>query len=153
IDWNQDTLWLSMNIGGTGASCTPFASCSPDGEMTPMKRLSATPYALNARQLGGLTSSQFLQLAQGAQTDSSNNTSISVNKTGSGNILNLQSSGSDAFTVTNSGDLTFGANANHTLSVATASSGVAGKSLTIAAGTAGGGSTLAGGNLTLQGGA
>ena len=28
IDWNQSTLWLSMNIGGTGASCTPFSSCS-----------------------------------------------------------------------------------------------------------------------------
>ena len=48
VDWNQDTLWLSMNIGGTGTSCTPFSSCSPDGEMLPMKRLTSTPYSINS---------------------------------------------------------------------------------------------------------
>ncbi|MBA3679516.1 hypothetical protein H0W80_05035, partial [Candidatus Saccharibacteria bacterium] len=32
VDWNQDTLWLSINIGGTG-------SPSWDGEMTPFRRL------------------------------------------------------------------------------------------------------------------
>ncbi|MEK9196111.1 MAG: hypothetical protein AAB914_01960, partial [Patescibacteria group bacterium] len=31
VDWNQDTLWLSINIGGTGAP-------SWDGEMTPFTR-------------------------------------------------------------------------------------------------------------------
>ena len=59
VDWNQDTLWLSMNIASTNASCTPFANCSPDGEMTPMKRLSATPFSLNSGQLNGLTSNPF----------------------------------------------------------------------------------------------
>lgn len=61
VDWNQDTLWLSMNIGDTNATCTPFTSCTPDGEMVPMKRLSATPYALNAGKLGGLDASGFIQ--------------------------------------------------------------------------------------------
>ncbi len=61
IDWNQDTLWLSMNIGSTNASCASFAVCTPDGEMIPMKRLSSTPYALNAGKLGGLTSAGFIQ--------------------------------------------------------------------------------------------
>ena len=29
IDWNQDTIWLSMNIGSTNSTCTPLAnSCS-----------------------------------------------------------------------------------------------------------------------------
>ncbi len=48
VDWNQDTLWVSVNIGGTG---TP----GWDGEMNPMMRLSATPYALNAGTVSGLT--------------------------------------------------------------------------------------------------
>lgn len=155
VDWNQDTLWLSMNIGNTNASCTPFASCAPDGEMVPMKRLSATPYSLNSKLLGGLSSTQFLQLAQGVQTDVSTNTSsIYLNKTGSGgNFLELQTSGINALTVTSSGDINFGSNTDHTLSVATAGAGITGKNLTIAAGGASASGTGAsGGDLILQGG-
>lgn len=155
IDWNQDTLWLSMNIASTNASCTPFTSCNPDGEMTPMKRLSSTPYALNSGQLGGLTSAQFLQLARGVQTDASTNTaSIHINKTGTGNLLTLQASGSDALTVNNSGDLQFGSATDHAIAVAPSAVEVAGKSLTVSAGSAGTGTgALTGGTLTLQGGA
>lgn len=154
IDWNQNTLWLSVNIGNTNVSCTPFSSCVPDGEMLPMKRLSATPYSLNSGLLNGLNSTQFLQLAQGVQTDASTNTSsIFVNKTGTGNLLTLQSAGNDAFTLNNSGDILFGANANHTISVTTAATTVAGKSMTLTAGAAGtGASALTGGDLVLQGG-
>jgi hypothetical protein len=99
IDWNQDTLWLSMNVGSTNGSCTPFASCSPDGEMVPMQPMTSAPYALNAGHLGGLTSAGFVQLAQGLQTDASGVDSIAINKTGTGNIMNLQSSGNSVFTV------------------------------------------------------
>jgi hypothetical protein len=155
INWNSDTLWLSMNIANTNATCTPFASCSPDGEMTPMKRLSSTAYAMNASYLGGIASSAFLQIGQGVQTDSTSTSSIFLNKTGvSGNLMQLQAGGSNIFTISFGGDATFGANANHTLSVANAASGVAGKALTIAGGAAGtGASALVGGNLVLQGGA
>lgn len=151
VDWNQSVLWLSMNIGNTNTSCASFATCSPDGEMVPMKRLSSTPYSLNSSRLGGLASSQFVQLAQGVQTDAvAASNSIFINKTGAGgNFLNLQQNGVTALTVSDAGDLTFGANANHTLSVATAVSGV-GKFLTVAAGDGGAGS--AGGDLVLQGG-
>ncbi len=154
IDWNQDTLWLSMNIGNTNVSCTPFASCAPDGEMLPMKRLSATPYALNSNKLGGLTSSNFIQLAQGVQTDSSVGiSSIFINKTGSGNLLTLQAGGLDALIVNNSGDISFGSNANHNISIANSAASTAGKNLAISAGSAGtGASALVGGNLTLQAG-
>jgi hypothetical protein len=152
INFNQDTLWLSMNIAGTNATCASFAACSPDGEMTPMKRLSANAYAINSQQLGGLSSSQFLQLGQGAQTDASTNSSIFVNKTSTGNLLQLQNGGVDAFTINNSGDIAFGA-ANHTLSVATAGAATAGFNLSVTAGAAGsGGTALKGGTLTLQGG-
>lgn len=155
INWNQDTLWLSMNIAGTGATCTPFASCSPDGEMTPMKRLSSTPFSLNSNLLGGLASSQFVQFAQGVQTDTlTNSSSIFLNKTGSGgNFLALQSNGADALLLTNTGDISFGAAAPHTISVATAGSNTAGQLLTLSAGNAGASaSPLNGGNLVLQGG-
>lgn len=155
IDWNQDTLWLSMNIAGTNPSCTPFTSCSPDGEMIPMKRLSATPYSLNSGLLGGLASAQFVQLSQGLQTDASNSSnSIYINKTGTGgNFLNLQSAGTDALLLTNTGDISFGTNSDHTISIAAAGAGVVGKSLTLTAGTAGSGAgVLAGGDLILQGG-
>ncbi len=63
VDFNQTTLWLSINIGNTTTAAT-FGAASGDGEMLPMKRLSAAPYALqaaNAGTLGGLSSSQFLQ--------------------------------------------------------------------------------------------
>ncbi|MES2875993.1 MAG: carbohydrate binding domain-containing protein [Patescibacteria group bacterium] len=68
VDWNQSVLWLSMNIGNTNPSCASFAACSPDGEMTPMKRLSSTPYSMNAGKLGGLTSAGFIQNTTTPQT-------------------------------------------------------------------------------------
>lgn len=154
IDWNQSVLWLSMNIGSTNASCTPFSSCTPDGEMVPMKRFSSSPYALNSAQLGGLTSSQFIQLAQGVQTDASTNTSsIHINKTGTGDFLTLQSNGTAALTLSGTGDLLFGSGSNHTISMSDSASSTAGRNLTIGAGSAGaGGTAAAGGTLTLQGG-
>ncbi len=155
VDWNQTTLWLSMNVAGINPACTPWASCSPDGEMVPMKRLSSTPFSLNSGLLNGLTSTQFLQLAQGVQTDASTNTaSIFINKTGSGgNLINLQATGTDVFLISNAGNIAMGANADHTISVTTSAAGIAGKSLTISSGSAlASGIGAAGGNLTLQGG-
>lgn len=154
INWNQDTLWLSMNVAGVSATCTTFSACTPDGEMIPMQRLTASPYALNAGQLGGLTSNQFVWLGQGLQTDASANSSIFINKTGTGNLLELQAAGTDAFVLSNSGNLSFGNNTtSHSISVATAPASTAGVALSVTAGTAGSGATaLSGGNLTLSGG-
>ncbi len=153
VDWNQSVLWLSMNIGNTNGTCASFAVCAPDGEMTPMKRLSSSVYAMNTGKLGGLTSAQYLQIAQGVQTDVSNATSLYLNKTGSGNLITLQASGADVFNINNTGDILLGANANHTLSIATAGATVAGRSLTVSAGAGGSGTGSAGGDLLLMGGA
>lgn len=157
VNWNSDTLWLSMNVAGDNNACTTFGgtNCTADGEMIPMKRLSSNAYALNSQELGGLSSGNFVQLAQGLQTDASTNNSIYINKTGtSGNIIDLQTSGVDTFMVDNSGDVVFGANAGHSISIATAAASTAGQSLTVGAGAAGSGtSALAGGTLTLQAGA
>lgn len=102
VDWNQDTLWLSVNIGGTGAP-------SWDGEMSPFTRFSSTPYALNSKALNGLESSNFVQLAQGAQTDASTtNASISINKTGgTANILDLMRAGTSVLSIANNGSAIF----------------------------------------------
>ncbi len=103
VDWNQDTLWLSINVGGTANTPSP----TWDGEMTPFRRLSAVPYAMNANQLGGLDASAFIKLAPTAvQVDSGTLSSIFINKTGaSGNILELQKNGTGAFIVENNGNI------------------------------------------------
>ena len=104
VDWNQDILWLSINIGGTG-------SPSWDGEMTPFRRIAAAAYALNAKQLGGLDWSKFVQIAPAAaQVDASTLSGLFVNKTGaSGNILQLQKNAADVLTVGNDGKIQIGA--------------------------------------------
>lgn len=154
IDWNQDTLFVSMNVAGVSASCTTFGTtpCAADGEMLPMKRITATPNAINSEQLGGKTSSDFTQLGQGVQNDASNNSSIFINKTGTGNLLQLQAGGSDAFTLNNTGSITLGSTADQSISLSAAASG-AGKALAVSSGAAASGSNLGGGDLTLQGGA
>ena len=105
VDWNQDTLWLSVNIGNTNGSCTPFSSCSGDGELDPFFRLTAVPYALNAGELGGRDASQFVQLDPGASPQDVNtaNSAIAVNQQGAGNLLQLQDGGSDVLVVADGG--------------------------------------------------
>lgn len=108
VDWDHETLWLSMNVAGSSTSCTAFGSgtCAADGEMIPMKRMTATPYSMNAGAVGGKSASDLVQLGQGMQTDGRNGvSSISINKTGTGNLVQLQSSGDDVFTVTDAGDV------------------------------------------------
>lgn len=82
IDWNQDTLWLSMQVGST-SSCTITttfqANCGGDGEMTPFIRFTSVPYALNAGSVNGLTASQLVQLSPGAQQTGTINVSGTVN--------------------------------------------------------------------------
>lgn len=150
VDWNQSTLWLSMNIGNTNTTCTPITSCALDGEMVPMKRLSSSPYSMNSNALGGMTAAQFLQLAQGVQVESGANTSsININKTGTGgNFASFLQNGTAAFTITNTGDVVFGNNTDHSISSATVASGT-GKNMTV---TAGGSSNGGGGTITIVGG-
>lgn len=152
VNWNDDTLWLSMNIGNTNLTCSTFALCAPDGEMVPMKRLSATPYALNAGMVGGMKATDFLLIGKGVQADPSNLSSIFVNKTGTGHLVQLQSGGVDVYNVTNTGDIVFGGASSHSISVAASTSG-AGKMLTVSAGSAStSGAAAQGGELALRGG-
>ena len=84
VDWNQDTLWLSMNIAGSSSVCSTFgtAPCLADGEMLPMKRLTSSPYAMNSGKLEGKSASDFIQNGTTQQTGSFN-----ISGTGIANIL------------------------------------------------------------------
>lgn len=154
VDWNQDTLWLSMNIAGSAAACTTFgtAPCTADGEMLPMQRMTAVPQALNSKAVGGKTADELVQLGQGSQTDSTDNSSIFINKTGSGNLIQLQNSGTDVFSINNSGELVFGSGANRALYVGGAGENQNGNNLTMFGGWGGWGTGSNGGGLFLQGG-
>jgi len=73
VDWNQNTLWMSVNIGNTSTAAN-FAAASGDGEMVPFKRLTAAPYALNAAMannsllLQGIASNQIVRIDTGGNT-------------------------------------------------------------------------------------
>lgn len=142
VDFNVSGLYLGIKVGS-------------DAEMTPRVQFTAAPYAFNSEKLNGISSSGFVQIGQSsAQTDSSTNSGIYINKTSTGNQLQLQASGVDAFVVSNSGNLTFGQNSAKTLSVAQTSTNAAGQALTVAAGQGGAGASAnAGGQLNIQGGA
>lgn len=154
IDWNQDTIWLSMNVAGSSTSCTTFGSspCVADGEMLPMKRLTASPYAINSGMVGGKSVGELAQLGQGVQTDSSNNSSLFINKTGSGQLMQLQNMAADVFSIASTGDVLFGNNVDHSVSVAASATNTAGNDLLFAAGAGGTGTGSAGGDLILNGG-
>lgn len=147
VDWTGD-LFLTMDIGGT-TQVANTESIDWDGEMTPRIQLSAMPYAMNAQRLGGKTADQFLQVGSGVQ-DIGNNASIAINKTGSGDLMQFQSSGINAFTLHETGSISLGSVTDQTISVADSTSGP-GQSLTLAAGSATSGNNT-GGDLVLQAG-
>lgn len=142
VDFNTNSLYLGIKVGA-------------DAEMTPRVQFTAAPYAFNSDKLGGLTSSGFIQLAPSSvQADATSNSAVFVNKTSTGNMVQFQQSATDVFTITNAGDITFGQNANHSISVLQESGNAAGNNLTLVAGQGGpGASANAGGNLVIQGGA
>ena len=102
FDFNQ-TLWLGVEIGGTGDS--PIW----DGEMTPRKKLGAVPASFESDKLDGLDSSQFLRSdAADTMNASSSDTLLTVQQDGSGNILDLRTAVSSKFIVDNNGNVGIG---------------------------------------------
>ncbi len=106
VNWNDNTLWLSMNIAGLTTGCSTFntENCVADGEMTPMKRLTATPYALNAGMLGGISADGYLKVGDVSQDGS-------YNITGTGRANTLQGNNqviSPMFDRADAGTLTVG---------------------------------------------
>lgn len=124
VNWNDDTLYLSMNIAGNSPSCTTFASCSPDGEMTPMKRITSVPFAINSAQLGGRTADGFIQNGTSPQT-------ADFNIVGTGTATSLQAGSLDT---ASAGTLTLGGANATSITMADDVTVAAGKSLTLAGG-------------------
>ena len=124
VNWNDDTLYLSMNIAGNSPSCSTFASCSPDGEMTPMKRITSVPFAINSAQLGGRTADGFIQNGTSPQT-------ADFNIVGTGTATSLQAGSLDT---ASAGTLTLGGTNATSITMADDVTVAAGKSLTLAGG-------------------
>ncbi|MBX4189076.1 hypothetical protein KW785_00590 [Candidatus Parcubacteria bacterium] len=97
VDFNQ-TLYLSVEIGGT--STVPVW----DGEMSPRKVLGAVPAAFVSDTLDGLDSTQFVRSdATSTIASSSSQTLLTINQTGTGNLLDIQKSGVSQLTVGGTG--------------------------------------------------
>ena len=101
VDFNQ-TLYLGVTIDpGSGES-----------EMNPRKVLGTVPAAFeaqNAQTLDHLNASQFVRTdAPSTIASTTADTLLSINQTGSGDILSLLTSGSNVLTVTNTGNLGLG---------------------------------------------
>ena len=148
INWS-DNLWLTMNIGGTTQEAV-IANIPWDGEMSPRIQLAATPYSMDSGAVGGKKIDELTQLGQGAQIDGSNNSSIFINKTGNGHLLQLQSAGVDIFTLGKDGVITLGSESDKSIIIGDSSDGV-GHNFTVSAGS-GNGENSQGGDLVLQGG-
>lgn len=166
VDWNSNPLYLSLNIGTTASCSTTFASCGGGtGEMSPFILLTATPYAMNAGELGGMTASQFGQLAAnqtftGANTfqPTTNATGLIVAQTSAGSptadIFDVQGSsgGTNNFiqvtsTAANAGAVAISSlGANNNVSVATGGAATTG-AITIQTGNATAGAS---GNVTID---
>ena len=165
VDWNEDTLWLSMNIAGSSTVCTTFgtAPCLADGEMLPMKRLTATPYSLNSAKLEGRGADGFIQNSTSQQTADFN-----ISGTGTANILQANSgilsslldradSGKLSIGSTNATEVAIGsATADQTISIGTGSGNntvsigsTAGTSATVVSGGTGGVNIASSGDITL----
>ncbi len=151
VNWNDNTLWLSMNIAGLTTGCSTFntGNCIADGEMTPMKRLTASPYAINSGMLGGKTADEFIQNSSTLQTGAFN-----ISGTGRANLLQgtlgIESPSLDR---TDAGTLSIGTVNSTSIAIGSPSG-----NQTISIGTGTGDKTLAIGSsdgasqLTLQGG-
>lgn len=130
VDWNQDTLWLSMNIAGSSTVCTVFgvAPCLDDGEMLPMKRLTATPYSLNSAQLEGRGADGFIQNSTSQQTADFNISGTGIagilraNTSVLSSLLDRADSGTLSIGTVNATEIAIGsATADQTISIGTGS--------------------------------
>ena len=90
------TLYLGVTIGS-------------DSEMTPRKVLGAVPAAFEADKLDGFEATQFLRSdAADTLATSTTSTLLTINQSGTGDILNLQDNGTEVFTVLDGGNIGIG---------------------------------------------
>ncbi len=103
--FDRDDLYIQVELDAddNGSYEEVFSSTS-------RPQLTSVPYALNAKYVGGVSSSGFIHLSpSSAQTTGDVSTSlIHLNENGSSfpNLLELEVAGSDIFTIANGGDIT-----------------------------------------------
>lgn len=120
VNLNQP-LYLSVQVGG-------------DDEMSPRKLLGAVPAAIIAEQLNGYFIDEFvLKNSTSTIASTSAETIITINQTGSGNIFNVQQSGSSKFIVDHNGYI--GVSSSTPLSALSVSTGAGVRPFTIASST------------------
>jgi len=95
VDFNQ-TLYLGVTV-------------EADSEMAPRKILGAVPAAFEADKLDGIDSTSFLRSDEpDTIASSSTSTLLTINQSGTGDILNLLDGGTEVFTVTDNGSVGIG---------------------------------------------
>ena len=120
---STSSLYLTLQFNGD-------TSGSNGGYMSPLMHITSVPFAFqadNSATLGGLAAGNFVQLAQGLQTDSSTtNASIAINKTGgTANVVTLQRGGTSVFVLDTNGALSLTPNGNNVGTVVRQTSGTA----------------------------
>jgi hypothetical protein len=101
IDFNQ-TLYLGVDIGGTGATPTW------DGEMLPRKKMGAVPAAFVAQTLDGLRKEQFIR-SDATNATNTASTFLAVSQTGAGDIARFTGAGGvNALTLRSTGNVGIG---------------------------------------------
>lgn len=170
VDFNQSSLWLSVNIGNTNTSCATFGACSGDGEMLPFTQFAAAPYAFNSLAVGGIAASGLVQLSPASPqsgnisvtgTYNTNTFSSSALTFGAASTATIQSASSQALNIssnaastwnTTSGNLTIQAASTNTLTLDTAGAGTvsvgASNAATTNVGRSGGATNISGDNIT-----
>jgi len=158
VDWNQDTLWLSMNIAGSSSVCTTFGSapCLADGEMLPMKRLTSTPYSMNSAKLEGKSASDFIQNGTSQQTGNFNISGTGTATTLQGNTSVLAplfdtsvAAGVLSIGTVNANEINIGTNVyGQDINIGTSANGI--KNLTLGSKASNSSTVIQGGNLGVR---
>ena len=147
VDFNQDTLWLSVNIGNTTTAAT-FAGASGDGELLPMRRMASAVYAL---QSGSCTTC----ILQAPTSTAQNTIAPTVNGVTALTITATTGTAANAVSITQGGNATnltttnTGATSSSLLSVSQSTSAYAGTAILVNV-AAGSGSFASGAFLDLQ---
>ena len=104
-NFNRDDLYLEIRLDADGSDDTYEEVFPASGNRI---QFSAVAYAYNSKYLAGIDASEYMRIGAGSiQTDATTNSAIHVNKTGgSGNLIEMQVSGSNAFVVDYQGDVT-----------------------------------------------
>lgn len=138
VNWDTYPLYVSINVGTTAVCAAGFLSCGGGtGAMNPYILLTSSPYAMNANELGGISSSGYVQLSPGTQQTGNINVSGSITsgavngvdigstiQPSSAGGLTVSSNGANAVLVDTGGSAALSLGTSHANAVNIGSSGI-----------------------------